>query len=87
MRLTLAILIALLVCTTAWARVDKLPASHDENVARVEAARNAPPSDPPWDGRPGTIKHALEQPDGTLDSLAQGQSSQRGQETVESKLK
>lgn len=69
MRLIPAILTALFVCTTAWARVDKLPSYHDENVARTEAARNAPPSDPPWDGRPGTIKHAMEQPDGTLVTL------------------
>lgn len=46
MRLTLAILIALLVCTTAWAV-----------------------GDAPWAGRPGTIKHALEQPNGTVVTL------------------
>jgi hypothetical protein len=63
MRLVLLFLLAL--CVPAWAGVDKLPASHDTHVAQVEAERSRPPKEPDWAGRPGTIKYALTQADGT----------------------
>ncbi len=74
-RILFVIALVLMCITSSWARVDKLPASHDEHVRQVEAAKSAPRTDPPWAEREGTIKHALTLKNGasvTLDCVHVG---------------
>jgi len=68
-RIIIVMLAILLSFTPSKASVDKLPASHDDHVRQVEAAKTATHSDPPWAEREGTIKHALTLTDGSSVSL------------------
>jgi len=59
------LLFVVLICSICSSDVKKLPKSHNEHVAAVDAAKTAIHVDPDWYGRQGTIKWAQTQPDGT----------------------